>query len=89
MFPPHIVKKCLKTFHLIQVHLELDPSQSMDEEDEEELQNSALTRKEIIKDILSNHLGMEIGAGGESTMYTLAYFLGMHEVRQKIAKLFW
>ena len=75
--------------------MELDPSASGDDEDDEELQKSSVTRKEIIKDILSTHLGMDVsgggingsdnndkmGSGSGSLAYTTAYFLGVHEVR--------
>ncbi|KAK6641797.1 hypothetical protein RUM44_013514 [Polyplax serrata] len=66
-----------------QVHLELDPSQGVDEEEEEELKKSAQTQKEILKDILSTHLGVEIGGNTGAVTYTVAYFLGKHETKLK------
>lgn len=66
-------------FFFFEVHLEWDPSQG-NEEEEEDLMHSAISRKEIIKDILSTHLGLEVGSAPSTVTYTVAYFLGTHEV---------
>lgn len=68
----------------VQVHLELDPYQSLEEREGEALKSCDMARKEIIKDLLSTHLGLECNTGtGSSTVNTStpAYFLGRHEVR--------
>lgn len=65
-----------------QIHLEVDPTQYEYEEDKfKALKESNIARLEIISDLLSTHLGMEIkDHTSEAAIYTPAYFLGRYEV---------
>lgn len=64
-----------------QIHLEADPAEYEDKEDLfETLKKSNAARLEIISDLLSTHLEMEMNhAAKASTVYTLAYLLSKTE----------
>lgn len=64
-----------------QVHLELDPGDCLEEREGEALRHSDVARKEIIKDLLSTHLGLECGSSNAPSSFTVAYFLGRHELK--------
>ncbi|KAL0275858.1 UNVERIFIED_CONTAM: hypothetical protein PYX00_003583 [Menopon gallinae] len=64
-----------------QVHLELNPSDCSEEHEEEALRHSDVARKEIIKDLLSTHLGLECANTSGQVTLTVAYFLGRHELK--------
>jgi len=74
---------------LFKVHLELDPSEITEEREGEALRSSDNARRDIIRDILSTHLGLECSAKGSTNInqYTAAYFLGRHEVKTLLAEL--
>lgn len=70
-----------------QIHLEIDPMQYEFEEDKfNALKKSNTARVEIIIDLLSTHLEMEIHRATESSsaVYAPAYFLGTFEVYKNI-----
>lgn len=68
-----------------QIHLEIDPREYVDEEDDV-LNNFA--RLEIITDLLSTHLGLNVNRDREQTVeYTLGYFLGKFEVNINIPNI--
>lgn len=69
-------------FELLQVHLEIDPTEYQDDENKyAALKDSNQARLEIMKDILSKHLDMDCSNVVNDTTYTTAYFLGRHDVR--------
>lgn len=65
-----------------QIHLEIDPMQYVYEEDKfDALKKSNIARLEIIKDLLSTHLGLDTSHDQiNPVQYTPAYFLGKFEV---------
>lgn len=66
--------------------MELDPSDCLEEREGEALRHSDVARKEIIKDLLSTHLGLECGSSTAPSTFTVAYFLGRHEVNIECLK---
>lgn len=69
-----------------QIHLEADPAEYEDKEDLfEALKESNAVRLEIISDLLSTHLEMEINHGTEvPIVYTPAYLLSQTENVSKL-----
>ncbi|XP_011695670.1 PREDICTED: biotin--protein ligase isoform X3 [Wasmannia auropunctata] len=74
-----------------QIHLEVDPTQYEYEGDKfNELKKSNVARLEIISDLLSTHLGLEINrdtsrvSDKASVQYTPGYFLGKFEMKMKM-----
>lgn len=68
-----------------QIHLEIDPMKHVYEEDKNDvLKKSNAARLEIISDLLSTHLGLDVNRGkNRSTVkYTPGYFLGKFEVHK-------
>lgn len=67
-----------------QIHLEIDPREYVDKEDEFDVLNN-FARLEIITDLLSTHLGLNVNRDREQTSileYTPSYFLGKFEVHK-------
>lgn len=67
-----------------QVHLETDPSQFEDDERKfEVLKNSNVQRLEILGDLLSTHLNVEVqqNLSNSAVSYTVGYFLGEDTVK--------
>ncbi|XP_025160609.1 biotin--protein ligase isoform X2 [Harpegnathos saltator] len=71
-----------------QIHLEVDPTQYEYEEDKfKALKESNAARLEIISDLLSTHLEMEIRSHAKAVAtYTPAYFLGRYEEKIEVLK---
>ncbi|XP_066259980.1 biotin--protein ligase [Euwallacea similis] len=65
-----------------QVHLEIDPSEYVDDENKfEALRESNQVRLDILKDLLVNHLNMDCETATETPQFTPAYFLGRHDLK--------
>ncbi|KAI4487632.1 hypothetical protein M0802_011988 [Mischocyttarus mexicanus] len=70
-----------------QIHLEADPAQyELEENKFNALKQSNLARLEILNDLLSVHLGIEVRTSMEKTSvhYTPAFFLGRHELKLEV-----
>ena len=74
-----------------QIHLEIDPMKYVYEGDKfNELKKSNTARLEIISDLLSTHLGLDVNrdlsqvSDKKSMRYTPGYFLGKFEVHKYI-----
>ncbi|XP_024214118.1 uncharacterized protein [Halyomorpha halys] len=66
-----------------QVHLEVDPEHFVSE-NRDALVKSNKARLEILLDVLGNILGLECASGQKDVDYSVAYFLGNHEVKQDL-----
>ncbi|KAL1501975.1 hypothetical protein ABEB36_007193 [Hypothenemus hampei] len=65
-----------------QVHLEIDPSEYVEDENKfEALKGSNQARLDIFKDLLSNQLELDCENPSEFPNYTPAYFLGRHDLK--------
>lgn len=71
---------------IFQVHLEIDPTQYEDDQVKySALKESNLSRLEILKDILSNHLNMDcVNKETRTIEYKPAYFLGRNDLKQEL-----
>ncbi|KAG5312966.1 BPL1 ligase, partial [Pseudoatta argentina] len=74
-----------------QIHLEIDPMKYVYEGDKfNELKKSNTARLEIISDLLSTHLGLDVNhdlsqvSDKKSMRYTPGYFLGKFEMKMKL-----
>ncbi|XP_077264687.1 holocarboxylase synthetase-like protein [Temnothorax americanus] len=70
-----------------QIHLEIDPMQYVYEGDKfDVLKKSNVARLEIISDLLSTHLGLDVNCdtSQRSVRYTAGYFLGKFEMKLKM-----
>ncbi|KAL0117814.1 hypothetical protein PUN28_008894 [Cardiocondyla obscurior] len=70
-----------------QIHLEIDPMQYEYEEDKfDVLKKSNTARLEIISDLLSTHLGLEVkrDTNQPSIQFTPGFFLGKFEMKMKL-----
>lgn len=67
-----------------QIHLEIDPMQYEYEGDKfDVLKKNNVARLEIISDLLSTHLGLDINPSrNQIVRYTPGYFLGKFEVHE-------
>lgn len=67
-----------------QIHLEIDPMQYEYESDKfDVLKKNNVARLEIISDLLSTHLGLDINPSrNQIVRYTPGYFLGKFEVHE-------
>ncbi|XP_054272886.1 mucin-17 [Macrosteles quadrilineatus] len=67
-----------------QVHLEADPVQYEGDGDKAKaLKESNHARLEIFSDLLTTHLGLECNKEKGDKKYSVAYFLGSHELKQE------
>lgn len=68
-----------------QVHLEIDPGQfESDDFNRDALEKSNKARLEILGDVLGNVLGLQCSLQQKEIVYSSAYFLGNHEVKQEL-----